>query len=135
MVHLDFGKPLFLTADIAAKIQQDHIIPIYVYNEKILEDTADEFLAFPSAFGHDVRYAMKANPNVNILKIFNNKGIKIDAASEYEVKRAIAAGFEGKNIHIAAQEPPRDMQFLLDNDVEFIATSLEQVRIYGELNQ
>lgn len=130
----DFWKPNFITSDIATKIQEQYTTPSYVYSEQVLCDTADEFLAFPNAFGHDVRYAMKANPNVNILKIFNKKGIKIDAASEYEVQRAIAAGYQGKDIHISAQEFPRDMQFLLDHDVEFIATSLEQIHRYGALN-
>ncbi len=135
MTNLDFWQPNFITRNIVDKIQQDYTTPVYVYSEKILEDTADEFLAFPHAFGHDVRYAMKANPNVNVLKIFNKKWLKIDAASEYEVRRAIAAGFEWKDIHISAQELPRDMQFLLDNNVEFIATSLDQIRAYGELNK
>ncbi len=134
MTNLDFQKPNFITADIAQQIKQKYTTPVYVYDEQVLSDTADDFLGFPNAFGHDVRYAMKANPNVNILKLFNKKGLKIDAASEYEVKRAISAGFDGKDIHISAQEFPVDMQFLLDNNVEFIATSLDQITRYGELN-
>jgi len=34
---------------------------------------------------------MKANSNINILKIFKNKGLKIDCSSEYEVLRALNA--------------------------------------------
>ncbi len=134
METLDFWKPNFITPDIANNISKDYTTPIYVYSEKILSDTADEFLAFPSAFWHDVRYAMKANSNINILKTFNKKWIKIDAASEYEVRRAMAAGFEGKDIHISAQEMPSDLKFLIDNEVEFIATSLEQIKKYWEIN-
>jgi diaminopimelate decarboxylase len=32
---------------------------------------------------------MKANSNGNILRLFNQNGIKIDASSEYEAFRAI----------------------------------------------
>jgi diaminopimelate decarboxylase len=34
---------------------------------------------------------MKANSNVNILKIFLDKGLKIDCSSEYEAYRALNA--------------------------------------------
>jgi diaminopimelate decarboxylase len=34
---------------------------------------------------------MKANSNINILKIFNSLGILIDASSEFEAYRAINA--------------------------------------------
>jgi diaminopimelate decarboxylase len=37
---------------------------------------------------------MKANSNLTLLKILKNQSIKIDASSEYEVQRAICAGFQ-----------------------------------------
>jgi len=72
-------------------------------------------LAFPNAFGCDTRYAMKANPNINILKIFNKKGILIDASSEYEVFRAINAGYKAEDISISAQELPQSLALLVKN--------------------
>ena len=77
---------------------------MYVYSEKELRDRAREFLAFPSAFGHTVRYAMKANPQKNILKIFTQEGLHIDASSDFEALRALAAGIPAEKIQISSQE-------------------------------
>ena len=63
-------KLQFLTREQIKRIQNEHQLPVYVYSEKILRQKARECLAFPNAFGLTVRYAMKANPNLNILKIF-----------------------------------------------------------------
>jgi len=92
-IQLDFWNPNFLDNNISQEIEQNFWSPVYVYSEEVLEKSADDFLAFPNAFGCDTRYAMKANPNINILKIFNKKWILIDASSEYEVFRAINAWY------------------------------------------
>ena len=63
----------FINNQQANFIRQNFETPVYVYSQEKLEAAADDFLAFPSAFWHSVRYAMKANANKNILKI-NKKG-------------------------------------------------------------
>jgi diaminopimelate decarboxylase len=65
--------PNFITSELVSEIQNNYQTPVYIYSEKELRDRAKEFLSFPSAFGHTVRYAMKANPQRNILKIFNEE--------------------------------------------------------------
>jgi diaminopimelate decarboxylase len=57
---------------------------------------------------------MKANPNMNILKLFNKKGILIDCSSEYEAYRAIAAGYNPSDLQISGQETPSNLSDLLD---------------------
>ena len=59
--------------------------PLYAYSMQKLEDSANDCLAFPNAYGLTVRYAMKACPNQAILQFFNSKGIHIDASSGFEV--------------------------------------------------
>ena len=83
--------PRFLTPELVHEIAQNYETPVYVYSEKELRDRAREFMNFPSAFGHTVRYAMKANPQKNILKIFVQEGLHIDASSDFEALRALAA--------------------------------------------
>jgi len=56
-----------------------------------------------------IKYAMKANSNKNIVKLFANKGIGIDASSRYEVYRAIDAGVKAENISISSQELPENL--------------------------
>lgn len=122
----------FLTQQQVAQIEQDYQTPVYIYSEEKLNEAADSFLAFPSAFGHTVRYAMKANANRNILKLFQNKGLKIDCSSEYEVYRAIAAGYDAKDLQISGQETPIQLADLLEKGVQMVATSLKQMEAIGK---
>lgn len=124
----------FLTKENINYIEQKFETPVYVYSEEKLLEAADNFLSFPSAFWHDVRYAMKANSNINILRIFKNKGLKIDCSSEYEAYRALNAWFEWKDIQISGQETPKNLAELVDKGVFIVATSLKQLQALAELN-
>ena len=73
MINLE--KLTLLDEQQALDIAEEFGTPVYVYSQKALEEQADKALNFPNAFGLTVRYAMKANPNKNILRIFHNKGI------------------------------------------------------------
>ena len=107
--------------------------PIFVYSQKILEEQADKALAFPNAYGLTVRYAMKANPNVNILRIFDRKEIKIDASSGYEVERAVLAGINPKNILLTSQQTPKNLDDMIFGGVKYNACSLHQLESFGKL--
>jgi diaminopimelate decarboxylase len=96
--------PNFITPEIVTHVKENHQTPVYVYSEKQLRERAREFMNFPSTFGHSVRYAMKANPQKNILKIFGQEGLLIDASSDFEAMRAISAGIATENIQISSQE-------------------------------
>ncbi len=125
-------KLRFLKGEQVRDIAKQFETPVFVYSRKLLEQQADKALAFPNAFGLTVRYAMKANPNLNILRIFHNKGIKIDASSEYEVERAALAGIPPENILLTSQQFPVNLEFIVDKAVEFNACSLYQLEQYGE---
>jgi len=127
MPQLDFWKPNFLDNSQVFEIEKNFWSPVYVYSEEELEKSAKDFLAFPSAFWCDTRYAMKANSNVNILKIFKNLGLKIDASSEYEAYRAMNAWFAPEDISISAQEFPTQAEDLIKKWVFINATSLYQI--------
>ena len=72
--------------------------PVYVYHaEKITEQFTKLQQAFqqtPARFF----YASKALTNINILKHIRSLGCDIDCSSINEVKLALHAGFENKNI-------------------------------------
>jgi len=127
MPKLDFWKPNFLDNKQVIEISEKFGIPIYVYSENELEKSANDFLAFPSAYGVKTRYAMKANSNINILKFFNKKWILIDASSEYEAYRAMNAWYKASDISISTQELPNNLEDLIKLGVFFNATSLHQI--------
>ena len=119
---------IFLTKQHINEIENNFQTPIYVYSEDKLIEAADNFLSFPSAFWHAVRYAMKANSNINILKIFKQKWLKIDCSSEYEAYRVLNAWFEASDLQISGQETPQKLEELIDMWLSIVATSLKQLK-------
>lgn len=126
-------KLKFLTPSQVRNLAKEYGTPIFVYSQAELERKCEEALAFPNAYGLTLRYAMKANPNANILKIMRNKGIQIDASSGYEVHRALLAGFTPQEIQLTSQEEPKDLKELVEKGVYFNACSLKQLENFGKM--
>lgn len=122
----------FLSHEQARSIAEAHGTPCYVYDQARLEAAADAMLAFPSAFGLTVRFAMKACPTAAVLRLFHRKGLHIDASSGWEVRRAIRAGFEPARISLSTQELPADLAELLALGVQVNACSLDQLDRVGQ---
>jgi diaminopimelate decarboxylase len=107
--------------------------PVYVYDQATLEAAADEVLAFPAPCRLVARFAMKALPTAAVLRIFDAKGLHVDASSGFEAERALAAGIAPEKIQITAQEIPKDLKGLVQRGVLYNACSLHQMRRFGEL--
>ena len=102
--------PTFLTQEQAAEVREQFGTPCYVYDRQSLESMARAALDFPAPFGFTLRYAMKANPSIGILTLFRELGLQIDASSDYEVERAIRAGYEPAQIQLTSQMPSRRLE-------------------------
>jgi diaminopimelate decarboxylase len=126
-----------LTFEQAVDIKKRFGTPAYVYSEILLEERAEEVLEFPHVHGLTARYAMKANPNGNILRLFNNMGLHIDASSGYEVQRAILAGIHPSKIQLTAQELPdiSELEEMINRGVMINACSLHQIEQIGKIAQ
>ncbi len=73
--------------------------PLYVYNaEKIISQYNRITDAFSTVKNLTLNYAIKANSNISILKLFKKLNSGIDAVSVQEVRLALEAGFDPKNI-------------------------------------
>ncbi len=116
----------------AGAIANDFQTPVFVYDEARIIQTAQELLSFPHHYGLTVRFAMKANPNKNILRLLHNQGIHIDASSSYEAVRALDAGIPWQNILLTAQEMAHNLEELIQAGVQFNACSLHQLEQYGQ---
>jgi diaminopimelate decarboxylase len=122
---------MFLSPADVAIVRERFGTPCYVYDEATLEDAARRALAFPNAFGLTLRYAMKANPNPAILALFRDLGLHIDASSEFEVARALRAGFPPATIQLTAQAPAKDLPGLVARGMLYNACSLHQLEAFG----
>jgi diaminopimelate decarboxylase len=74
--------------------------PLYVYSRASMEERFDVVRA---AFGADARicYAVKANPNLSVLRVFGERGASFDVVSGGELARVQAAGFDTSEVVFA----------------------------------
>ena len=123
----------FLSAPLIELIRERFGTPVYVYDQRTLETAADEVLTFPTPGRLVARFAMKALPTAAVLRVFDARGLHVDASSGFEAERALAAGVAPEKIQITAQELPKDLKGLVQRGVLFNACSLHQLRSFGGL--
>jgi diaminopimelate decarboxylase len=123
----------FLSPEVAAEVRARFGTPCYVYDRAALEAAARAALGFPAPFGFTLRYAMKANPSRGILRVFHALGLHIDASSDFEVERAIEAGFAPGEIQLTSQMPSRRLAEHVRRGVLFNACSLHQLDSFGRV--
>jgi diaminopimelate decarboxylase len=126
------SPPTFLTQTQATEVRERFGTPCYVYDRRTLEAQARAALAFPAPFGFTLRYAMKANPSIGVLTLFRELGLHIDASSDFEVERALRAGFAPQQIQLTSQMPSRRLAEHLKRGVLFNACSLHQMEAFGK---
>ncbi len=73
--------------------------PLYVYDANKIESQYNRMAnAFSTVHKLKINYAVKANTNINILKVLRNLNAGVDCVSIQEVKLALKAGFDVKEI-------------------------------------
>jgi len=109
-------------------------LPAFVYSEEAFRKQISSVLSFPvnDGYGFQARFAMKANPNASVLRIMLEMGVEIDAGSEYEVLRALRAGFRPSQIQLTAQQMALSFEKLFAMGVHFTACSLHQLEEFGK---
>ncbi len=122
---------MILTPAEAAAVRERFGTPCYVYDRETLEAAARRALAFPHAFGLTVRYALKANSNHAVLKLFRDLGLHLDASSDPEVERALRIGFAPDRITLTSQVPSRRLEEFVRRGILYTACSLHQLDRYG----
>jgi diaminopimelate decarboxylase len=121
----------FLSADTAGQVRERFGTPCYVYDRRTLEAAARRALAFGAPYGFTLRYAMKANPCRGILALFRDLGLHIDASSDWEIERALRAGFEPGRIQLTSQMPSRRLAEHAARGILLNACSLHQLDTIG----
>lgn len=123
----------FLSPKQVTEIINRYDSPVFVMSREVIEKQCKQVLSMPNLYGLTARYAVKANPNLSILKIIDATGMHFDASSEYEIIRLKNAGISTKKIQFTGQEMPR--HFLKDFIQEggfFNASSLHQLEEFGK---
>ncbi|MBT6601757.1 MAG: diaminopimelate decarboxylase [Nitrospina sp.] len=103
--------------------------PVYVYSMSALRQSIKEIKQLSPV----TRYAMKACSNKRVLKEMLDHGIKIDAVSVYEVRRAIKAGFKPEDICFTSDifSNANDVHFCLEDKIFTNCGTLGMLEEYG----
>ena len=109
--------------------------PFYLYSSASF---TGQYRAFAAAFAPDaplVCYAVKANSNQAVLRLFAGLGAGADVVSEGELRRALAAGFPPQRIVFSGVGKTRaELAAALDADIHQInVESLPELRQLSEL--
>lgn len=119
-------------ADInVGELISDYGAPLYVYDEKILEERLG--LLSESFKNFDIFYSFKSNPNPQICSFIKHKGQFADTASIGEVKLAQGCGFKKNEIiYSAPGKKESEIREALDKCI-IIADSLNELKMIDEV--
>ncbi|MDD2365961.1 MAG: diaminopimelate decarboxylase [Desulfuromonadaceae bacterium] len=105
MTTKQFG-PTKLDATKIPEIAEKWGTPVYLHDQAYIENSCEQLLNMPNAYGLHVRYAMKANSDRTVLRIVTGKGLDLDCSSLNEAARAFAAGVPYSRMMLTTQEVP-----------------------------
>jgi phage terminase large subunit GpA-like protein len=86
----------------AAEIAAQFGTPCYVYSQSALENAFQQYSQAFAGHDHLVCYAMKANSNLSILKLFASLGAGFDIVSGGELQRVLAIGADRRSMVVEA---------------------------------
>ncbi len=90
------GDRLFCEGASIEALVKEHGSPLYVYSAATLTDHFSKLDSALAPLDHLVCYAMKANSNAAVIRLFANLGGGFDTVSAGELQRVIAAGGDPK---------------------------------------
>ncbi|NMA35195.1 MAG: diaminopimelate decarboxylase [Clostridiaceae bacterium] len=118
-----------------SELLKEYGSPLYVYNESILRQRCREMAGLVSYPNYKSNYSIKANSNMELLKIVREEGLHADAMSPGEIHLLLAAGFRPDEIlFVANNVSAEEMQYAIDKGVLVSCDSLSQLRLYGRLD-
>ncbi|MCL1901825.1 MAG: diaminopimelate decarboxylase [Firmicutes bacterium] len=109
--------------------------PLYVYDESILRKSCKDMLGLLPGKNFHVSYSVKANSNIELLKIIKEEKISADAMSPGEIHVLLKAGFKSSEIFfIPNNVSEEEMRYALDRNILISADSLSQLDLIGRIN-
>jgi len=112
------------------RLAADHGTPLYVYDAETIREKAR---ALREAFGPrfprlGLRYALKANTNVEIVRRVLAEGLAPEVVSEGEVRAALRAGAAGRDVlFTSSSKGPSEIDFALRHDVLLNVDNLDEL--------
>lgn len=114
------------------EFSKDLETPCIVIN---LEVVKKNYIALKENFSYaDIYYAIKANPNEEVLRLLNELGSNFDVASRYELDKILGLGVSPERLSYGNTiKKQRDVEYFYKNGVRlFVTDSREDLKIIAE---
>lgn len=109
--------------------------PLYVYNESILRERCREMAGLVAYPNFKANYSIKANSNLQLLKIAREEGLLADAMSPGEIYILEAAGYKPEEIfYISNNVSEEELRYAIDKGILVSIDSLSQLKLFGRIN-
>ena len=136
MTMKHFG-PTKLDATLIPKIAEQWGTPVYLHDQEYIENSCEQLLNMPNAYGLHVRYAMKANSDRTVLRVVTNKGLDLDCSSLNEAARAFAAGVPYARMMLTTQEVPSgeeraELEEMIKAGLKYNVCSMTQFQLIAD---
>jgi diaminopimelate decarboxylase len=107
--------------------------PLYVYEEDTIRGRARELKNAITFANMEIKFACKANTNLEIMKVLKDEGMGIDAVSPGEIYAALKAGFPPDRILFTTNNVLwEEIEYAVSKNVMANLDSLSQLRMFGE---
>jgi len=117
------------------KLLVEYGSPLYVYNERILREKCGNMKELVDYPDFKVTYSVKANSNIELLRIVRREGLHADAMSPGEIYVLLKSGFEPENIfYISNNVSEEEMLYAIEKGIMTSVDSLSQLEQFGRIN-
>ncbi len=128
------GSADFFKGNDPEQIVQKFGTPLYVYSEDIIRSRMNSVAHVIEKYDYTANYSIKANTNIEILKLALDEGINCDAMSVGELMILKKAGFPSDRIFFVPNNVcDEEIEYAIDNDIMTSLDSLSQLERYGRL--
>jgi diaminopimelate decarboxylase len=109
--------------------------PLYVYNESIFRERCREMKKVISYPKFTANFSIKANSNLELLKIVREEGLYADAMSPGEIFVLLKAGFKPEQIfYVSNNVSKEEMEFAIERGITVSIDSVSQLKLFGSIN-
>lgn len=109
--------------------------PLYVYNESILRERCRDMAGLLSYPKFVSNYSIKANSNLELLKIVREEGLHADAMSPGEIHVLLKAGYKPEELfYVGNNVSAEELLFAVEKGVLVSCDSISQLKLFGRIN-
>jgi diaminopimelate decarboxylase len=118
------------------RLSGEYGTPLYVYNENILRDRCRDLKGLIDYSNFTVNYSLKANSNLELIKIVKSEGLRVDAMSPGEIYINTLAGYKPEEIlFISNNVSEEEFRFAINAGVKISVDSVSQLELFGKINR